>query len=71
MNVDPKVEPWLCNLLEGVQNSNHNAEVVATAAYAAPVLVTALEGLIAAHDPIHKEAIATARAALALAGETP
>ncbi len=33
MNIDPKVEPWLRALLEGVENSNHTAEVVATAAY--------------------------------------
>ncbi len=43
MNISPKVEPWLRSLLDGVQNSNHNAEVVATAAYAAPALVKALE----------------------------
>ncbi len=33
MNIDPRVEPWLIALLDGVQNSNHAAEVVATAAY--------------------------------------
>ena len=33
MNISPKVEPWLIALLDGVQNSNHSAEVVATAAY--------------------------------------
>ncbi len=43
MNISPKVEPWLRSLLDGVENSNHNAEVVATAAYAAPALVKALE----------------------------
>ena len=32
-NIDPKVEPWLIALLDGVQNSNNAAEVVATAAY--------------------------------------
>ncbi len=33
MNIDPRVEPWLRALLDGVENSNHSAEVVATAAY--------------------------------------
>lgn len=33
MHIDPKVEPWLRRLLDGVENSNHDAEVVATAAY--------------------------------------
>ncbi len=33
MNINPRVEPWLIALLDGVQNSNHAAEVVATAAY--------------------------------------
>ena len=33
MNIDPKVEPWLRKLLDGVENSNNAAEVVATAAY--------------------------------------
>ncbi len=33
MNIDPKVEPWLRNLLDGVENSNNNAELVATQAY--------------------------------------
>ena len=33
MHIDPRVEPWLTKLLEGVQNSNHSAEVAATAAY--------------------------------------
>ena len=33
MNIDPKVEPWLRKLLDGVENSNHSAELVATAAY--------------------------------------
>ena len=33
MNIDPKIEPWLIALLDGVQNSNHDAEMVATAAY--------------------------------------
>ncbi len=33
MNINPRVEPWLIALLDGVQNSNHSAEVVATAAY--------------------------------------
>ncbi len=35
MNIDPRVEPWLIALLDGVQNSNSHAEEVATAAYAA------------------------------------
>ena len=69
MNIDPKVEPWLISLLDGVKNSNNHAEYVATGAYAASRLAKALEGLIAAHnrsdDPIHKGAISTARAALA------
>ncbi len=43
MHIDPKVEPWLIALLEGVQNSNSHAEVVATGAYAASALVKALE----------------------------
>lgn len=33
MNIDPKVEPWLRKLLDGVENSNNAAEVIATAAY--------------------------------------
>ncbi len=46
MDIDPRVEPWLIALLEGVQNSNSHAEVVATGAYAAPALAKALEGLV-------------------------
>ena len=45
MNIDPKVEPWLIALLDGVQNSNHRAETTATAAYAVPALVKALQRL--------------------------
>ncbi len=52
MNINPKVEPWLRALLDGVENSNHGAEVVATAAYAAERLVKALE---AAHSLIHDQ----------------
>ncbi len=33
MNINPRVEPWLRALLDGVENSNHSAEMVATAAY--------------------------------------
>ncbi len=33
MHIDPKVETWLRKLLDGVENSNNAAEVVATAAY--------------------------------------
>ena len=33
MNINPKIEPWLRKLLDGVENSNNAAEVVATAAY--------------------------------------
>ncbi len=77
MNIDPKVEPWLIALLDGVQNSNHSAEVVATAAYASSKLVKALALLVADvadyeawQRPCH--ALDVARAALDLArGETP
>ncbi len=44
MQIDDKVEPWLRALLDGVENSNSHAEMVATGAYAAPALVKALEG---------------------------
>ncbi len=76
MNIDPRVEPWLIALLDGVQNSNHSAEVVATAAYAAPALVKALELLVAdvaGYEAWERpcRALDVARAALALAGETP
>ncbi len=80
MDIDPKVEPWLIALLDGVQNSNHSAEVAATAAYAAPALVKALEGLLSCpdiadldaedKDPETADAERDARAALAR-GETP
>ena len=33
MHIDPKIEPWLRKLLDGVESSNHSAEVVATTAY--------------------------------------
>ncbi len=33
MNTDPRVESWLIALLDGVQNSNSHAEVIAQAAY--------------------------------------
>ena len=33
MNIDQKVEPWLRKLLDGVENSNHSAEMVASSAY--------------------------------------
>ncbi len=33
MNTDPRVESWLVALLDGVQNSNSHAEVIAQAAY--------------------------------------
>ncbi len=63
MNIDPKVEPWLRALLDGVQNSNHSAEVVATAAYDA-----CRRAERAGASDLHTRA----RAALALArGETP
>ena len=84
MNIDPKVEPWLIALLDGVQNSNHRAETNATAAYAVPALVEALVEAEKALDP-NTAGISTAgfialrrqqglarrnaRAALALAGE--
>ena len=92
MNISPKVEPWLIALLDGVQNSNHGAEVVATEAHAAAALATRLGELIDAVDtgnaemnsveidtgdpdiqphPWHEEWLHHARAALALAGETP
>ncbi len=47
MNIDPKVEPWLRSLLDGVENSNHRAETLATEAYASDKLVKALEGIVA------------------------
>ncbi len=50
MDIDPKVEPWLIALLDGVQNSNHSAEVVATAAYASGKLVKAGTGLLSRAD---------------------
>ena len=84
MNIDPKVEPWLRKLLDGVQNSNHRAETTATVAYAAPALVKALIEAESALNP-NTAGISTAglialrrqrgaarrdaRAALALAGE--
>ena len=45
MNIDSKIEPWLRKLLDGVQNCNHNAEMVASSAYAAEGLVNALQRL--------------------------
>lgn len=46
MNIDPKVEPWLRALLDGVENSNHRAETIATEAYASDRLVKALEDVV-------------------------
>ncbi len=43
MQIDDKIEPWLRALLDGVENSNSHAEMVATTAYAAPALAKALE----------------------------
>ncbi len=75
MNIDPRVEPWLIALLDGVQNSNHSAEVVATAAYASGKLVKVLERMVyefACTDARCPHGCGKARAALALArGETP
>ena len=82
MNIDPKIEPWLIALLDGVQNSNHRAETTATTAYAVPALVKALgdctERLRACCvssgcDPEYADiAVEKYRAALVLArGETP
>ena len=55
MNIDPKIEPWLRVLLDGGENSNQDAETTATAAYAAPALVKALEDavkIIHEHVPV-------------------
>ncbi len=87
MHIDPRVEPWLIALLEGVQNSNSHAERVATGAYAAERLAKALRDIakqmLSAEldsadypDPDYEagfdECVKVARAALALArGETP
>ncbi len=47
MNIDPKVESWLRALLDGVENSNHRAEVIATQAYASDALEKALKAVVA------------------------
>ena len=82
MNINPKVEPWLRALLDGVENSNHRAETTATAAFAVPALVRALEAaekyvegawLASGDNDTGQERDRNAvRAALALSrGETP
>ena len=86
MKISPKVEPWLRALLDGVENSNNSAEVVATAAYDAEALVKALRDIARQMlsteldasdypDPDYEsgfdECVKIARAALAIAGETP
>ncbi len=68
MHIDPRVEPWIINLLDGVQNSNSHAEVVATAAFEGRVRAASHEALVKALQRLRNEA----DAALALArGETP
>ncbi len=78
MQIDDKVEPWLIALLEGVQNSNSHAEMIATEAYAASALAKVLEGaaeLVSGTWPNlepYKSQWAKMKAALALArGEAP
>ncbi len=50
MHINPRIEPWLIALLEGVQNSNHRAEIIATEAYAAERLVKRLSDMVNAID---------------------